>query len=108
MPKPEKHVFVCTQSRPMGHPRGSCAEKNCNAVMEEFLMQLQQRDAFSTVQITATGCMGPCSEGATVLVYPEGIMYGRVSKEDVNTIFEEHLLGGKPVEKLFMNKEFWG
>jgi (2Fe-2S) ferredoxin len=108
MPKPEKHVFICTQSRPMGHPRGSCGEKNCNQVMEEFLLQLQQRDAFSTVQITATGCMGPCGEGPTVLVYPEGIMYGGVSKEDVNTIFEEHLLGGKPVEKLFMKKEFWG
>lgn len=108
MPKPEKHVFVCTQARPMGHPRGSCAEKNCNGVMEEFLMQLQQRDAFNKVQITASGCMGPCSEGPTVLVYPEGVMYGGVSKEDVNTIFEEHLLGDKPVESLFMSKEFWG
>jgi (2Fe-2S) ferredoxin len=108
MPKPEKHVFVCTQSRPMGHPRGSCAEKGCNDVMQEFLMQLEKRGAFDTIQITATGCMGPCTDGPTVLVYPEGIMYGKVTKEDVNTIFEEHLLGGKPVESLFMPKELWG
>ena len=26
MPKPEKHVFICSQARPAGHPRGSCAE----------------------------------------------------------------------------------
>ena len=108
MPKPEKHVFVCTQARPMGHPRGSCAEKKCNEVMEEFLQQLQQKEAFSKVQITATGCMGPCSEGPTVLVYPEGIMYGGVTRADVGTIFEEHLLGDQPVERLFMNKEYWG
>lgn len=108
MPKPEKHVFVCTQARPMGHPRSSCAEKNAAEVMEEFLWQLQQRDAFNRVQVTATGCMGPCSEGPTVLVYPEGIMYGGVKKEDVSAIFDEHLLGDKPVERLFMSKEFWG
>jgi len=91
----------------MGHPRSSCAEKGTNKVFEEFLDQLQKRNLFSAVQVTATGCLGPCTEGPTVLVYPEGIMYGGVSKEDVTTIFEEHLLGGKPVERLFMAKEFW-
>jgi (2Fe-2S) ferredoxin/predicted nucleic acid-binding Zn ribbon protein len=108
MPKPDKHVFVCTQSRPMGHPRGSCAEKGCNEVMQEFLMQLEKRGVFDKIQITATGCMGPCTDGPTVLVYPEGIMYGKVTKDDVNTIFEDHLLGDKPVENLFMPKELWG
>jgi (2Fe-2S) ferredoxin len=92
----------------MGHPRGSCGEKKAGEVFEEFLGQLQQREAFAKVQVTATGCMGPCSEGPTVLVYPEGVMYGSVTKEDVNEIFEEHLLGDKPVERLFMSKEFWG
>lgn len=108
MPKPEKHVFVCTQARPAGHPRSSCAEKQCNEVIEEFFRQLEQRDAFNKIQVTATGCMGPCSEGPTVLVYPEGVMYGGITKEHVNTIIEEHLIGDKPVEALLMGKEFWG
>lgn len=107
MPKPEKHVFVCTQQRPMGHPRGSCGEKGCAAVAEEFLQQAQQREVFEKIQVTMTGCMGPCSEGPTVLVYPEGVMYGGVAKEDVAKIFDEHLLGDAPVESLLMNKEFW-
>lgn len=108
MPKPQKHVFICTQSRPMGHPRSSCAEKKTNEVYEEFLWQLQQRNAFNTIQITATGCMGPCSEGPTVLVYPEGVMYAGVKKDDINQIFDEHLLGDKPVGRLLMTEEFWG
>ena len=83
MPKPEKHVFVCTQSRPMGHPRSSCSEKKCAQVMEESLWQVQQRDLFHRFQVTATGCMGPCSEGPTIVVYPEGVMYGGVSKEEI-------------------------
>ena len=108
MPKPEKHVFVCTQGRPPGHPRGSCAEKSSAGVMEEFLNQVQQRVLFDKVAITNTGCMGPCSFGASVLVYPEGVMYGNVSQADVSEIFEEHLIGGKPVERLLVPEEVWG
>jgi (2Fe-2S) ferredoxin len=55
-----------------------------------------------------TSCLGPCSEGPSVLVYPEGVMYGGVKKVDVATIYEEHLQHGKPVESLLVSKEFWG
>ncbi len=51
--------------------------------------------------------MGPCSEDPSVLIYAEAVMYGDVTKADVNTIIDEHLLGKKPVESLLMNPEFW-
>lgn len=107
MPKPEKHVFVCTQSRPLGHPRSSCSQHGCAEVFEEFLWQLQDRNLFDRFQVTATGCMGPCSEGPTVLVYPEGVMYGGLAKKDVADIFDQHLLGDTPVESLRMKSDFW-
>jgi (2Fe-2S) ferredoxin len=75
--------------------------------MEEFLWQTQQRELFNKVQVTATGCMGPCSAGPTVLVYPEGVMYSGVQKDDVASIFDEHLINDKPVERLLMTEEFW-
>ena len=108
MPKPEKHVFVCTQGRPPGHPRGSCGEKGCVEVMETFLMELQERNLYDKVAITNTGCLGPCGMGPNVLVYPEGVMYGNLSKDDVKVIFDEHLQGGTPVSRLFMPTEVWG
>jgi len=108
MPKPEKHVFVCTQQRPPGHPRSSCGEKKCAEVMEEFLLQVQQKALLETIQVTATGCMGPCSVGPTVLVYPEGVMYGGVSKDAVKSIVDEHLVGDRPVKALLMPAQFWG
>jgi (2Fe-2S) ferredoxin len=106
MPRPDKHVFVCAQSRPPGHPRGSCAEKGGGDVLNEFMNAQQARGLFN-IQITATGCMGPCLDGATVLVYPEGVMYGKVTKDDVAKIIDEHLLGGTPVESLLMPAEIW-
>ena len=52
--------------------------------------------------------MGPCSEGPSVLVYPEGVMYAKVGKDDVTTIFDQHLVGdGGPVEALKVSPEFW-
>ena len=108
MPKPEKHVFVCAQNRPPGHPRGSCGEKGCMPVLEEFLMELQKRDCYEKIAVTNTGCIGLCGYGPNVLVYPEGIMYAGVKTEDVATIFDEHLLGDKPVERLLMPEEVWG
>jgi len=108
MPRPEKHVFVCVQNRPLGHPRPSCGQKNCADVAEEFFWHLQQSQLFDKVQVTTTGCLGPCSEGPSVLVYPEGVMYGKVQKADVADIFEQHLQNDKPVERLLMAAEFWG
>lgn len=108
MPKPEKHVFVCTQKRPPGHPRGSCGERECAAVMEEFLWQVQHKALYETIRVTATACMGPCGEGPTVLVYPEGVMYRGVSKDAVNRIVDEHLIEDRPVKSMLMPAEFWG
>jgi Ferredoxin len=107
MPRPQKHVFVCTQSRPQGHPRGSCSASGCAEVMNEFMNQIQARNLFDKIGLTNTGCMGPCMLGPSVLVYPEGVMYGRVGKQDVSIIIEQHLLGSEPVVALQVPAEVW-
>jgi len=108
MPKPAKHVFICTQARPPGHPRGSCGESGARELWDAFLNELEQRQLFDTVALTNTGCLGPCASGANVLVYPEGVMYGKVTPADVAEIFETHLQGGEPVERLALPPEVWG
>jgi (2Fe-2S) ferredoxin/predicted nucleic acid-binding Zn ribbon protein len=107
MPRPERHVFVCSQARPPGHPRGSCGQRGCREVVDEFITQFQQRQCFDKVAVTPTACLGPCGNGPSVVVYPEGIMYGNVTKADVGVIFDEHLLGGKPVERLVVSPDIW-
>lgn len=106
MPKPEKHVFVCVQNRGPEHPRGSCATSGCGAIWDEFAFVLQQRNLHGKVALTNTGCLGPCN-GPHVLVYPEGVMYGGLTKEDVATIIDEHLIGGTPVARLQVPDVAW-
>lgn len=107
MPRPKKHVFVCSQSRPANHPRGSCAQKGGNEVLQAFWTELQKRNAYDSIAVTYSGCLGPCDQGANVLVYPEGVLYGKVTKEDVVEIFDQHLIGDTPVARLQVPPEVW-
>ncbi len=107
MPRPTRHVFVCTQQRPPGHPRGSCAAQGSTAVLQAFWAELQKRQAYDQVDITYSGCLGPCEGGPNVVVYPEGTLYQKVSAADVNEIFDQHLIGGTPVERLQAAKSTW-
>ncbi len=108
MPKPEKHVFVCAQNRPPGHPRGSCVERGCGEVLDEVFRQWQERNVMNRIAVTQSGCLGPCGHGPSVVVYPDGVMYGKVTAADVSEIFERHLLGGEVVERLLMPPDIWG
>jgi len=108
MPKPEKHVFICLNSRPPNHPKGSCTANGAQDVLMEFGRQLEERQLFGRFKITRTSCLGPCELGPTVLIYPEGLMYTGVQPGDVREIIEEHLLGDRPVERLRVSPEVWG
>lgn len=107
MSRPTRHVFVCSQQRPPGHPRGSCAAKGATPVLQAFWAELQKRNAYEQVAVTYSGCLGPCDGGSNVLVYPEGVLYQRVTPDDVAEVFEKHLLGGEPVARLQADPGQW-
>lgn len=96
------HIFVCTNRRPEGHPKGCCAEKGSERVRELFKEELERRGLRSQVRANAAGCLDQCAFGVTVVVYPEGVWYARVTADDVAEIVERHIVGGCPVERLRM------
>ena len=103
MPPPyAHHIFVCTNRRPEGHPKGCCAEKGSEEVRALFKEELDRRGLKATVRANAAGCLDTCQFGISVVVYPEGVWYGRVTKDDVAAIIDEHIVGGRPVERLRM------
>ncbi len=107
MSKPAKQVFVCNQARPPNHPRGSCQAKGSNDVLQAFWQQVQNRNLWDKFAVTYSGCLGPCDSGPNVLVYPEGVLYNKVSKEDVSEIIDKHLLGDEVVERLRAPASIW-
>lgn len=109
MPPPyERHVFVCTNRRPPESPRGSCAAKGSEELVAAFKREVAARGLAGTVRANASGCLDACEHGPSVVVYPDAVWYGHVTLEDVPAIVEEHLLHGRPVERLRMKLEAKG
>lgn len=96
----EKHIFVCENKRPDGHPKGCCADKNGVEIRALFKKRLKELGLSPSIRANAAGCLDACEHGATVVVYPEQIWYGGVTLDDVEQIIEEHLVNNKPVERL--------
>lgn len=102
MPPYRKHVFICTNRRPDGHPKGSCAQKGSEELRGRFKQALANRGLAKEIRANAAGCLDTCEHGCSVVVYPEGVWYGRVQLDDVDEIIEEHLVNGRPVQRLLM------
>lgn len=101
----ERHVFVCENQRPSGHPRGCCAEKGSPALRQAFKEELKRRGLLGRIRANAAGCLDQCERGMSCVVYPEGVWYTLRTVEDVREIVEQHLVGGRPVERLRMKLE---
>ena len=102
MPPYKRHVFICTNRRPDGHPRGSCAEKGSEEIRARFKEALKKHRLAREMRANAAGCLDVCEHGCSVVVYPEGVWYGRVTPQDVDEIVERHLIRGEVVERLLM------
>lgn len=96
----ERHVFVCANRRPAGDPKGCCADKGAEAVRARLKELAHGAGLKGRVRINEAGCLDQCARGVTIVVYPEAVWYGRVTLDDVDELFTEHVLGGRPVERL--------
>jgi (2Fe-2S) ferredoxin len=98
----KKHIFVCINQRDEGAPRSCCGEKNGTEIVARFKTLIMEHRLKMTVRAQRTSCFDWCEKGPIVTVYPEGIVYGGVHLEDVQEIFESHILNNKPVERLLV------
>ncbi len=95
-----RHFFVCQMQRPPGG-KPSCGLRGSGEVFNLLQEALGANpDLWGKVTVTSSGCLGPCFDGPTIVVYPEGTWYAGVTAADVPEIVEKHMVGGVPVERL--------
>ena len=97
----DRHVFVCTNVRPAGHPRGCCAEKGGEA-LRDYMKDRAKALGLKNVRINSAGCLDRCELGPSVVVYPEGVWYSVPTKEDIDEVLQKHLVEGGRVDRLML------
>jgi|SRR5687767_6393360 (2Fe-2S) ferredoxin len=107
MPAPERHVFVCINTRPPGNPKGSCGEKGSEPLFEELKAMVKARGLGERIIVNRTNCLKHCSQGVTIAVHPDNVWYAKVEPKDLEEICASHLEAGRPVERLFMPDIPW-
>lgn len=87
----DKHLLICGGTG--CHASGSIAVRK--ALSDEL-----ERKGLSKIRIVETGCNGFCALGPIMVVYPEGILYVSIKPVDIADLVEEHLIKGKPLQRL--------
>ena len=95
-----RHVLVCTG--------GYCSPDRRGRAIYALLARLLQREALlfgpGRVKRGEVPCLGVCSHGPIVAVYPEGVWYAAVTPELLERIVVEHLKQGRVVEEAVFHR----
>ena len=99
----ERHIFFCLNQRDDG--RACCADRGAASMQEHAKRRCKELDLNGPgkVRVNKAGCLDRCEEGPVAVVYPEGIWYTYVDREDIDEIVESHLRDGMPVKRLLLS-----
>jgi len=86
------HILICGGT--------GCQATGSIKVKKALDAEINKQGLADEIRIVETGCNGFCAMGPIMVVYPDGIVYMLVQPEDVPELVEEHLLKGRPVERL--------
>lgn len=108
IPQPTFYIFKCEQASPPGMPKPSCVSPETRDLYNYISQSLMKEGVLGPVQLIRTSCLGRCQFGPVMLVEPGHFMYSSLSKEKIDRIIQEHILGKNPVEEYLIPTSSWG
>jgi (2Fe-2S) ferredoxin len=90
-----RHVFLCTGPK-------CCTPEQGLEAWETLKQQLKEHDLGAGPNAcyrTKVGCLRICTQGPTMVVYPEGTWYHGMTAERIPQFVREHLLEGRPLRE---------
>lgn len=91
MPLTTSTVLVCAG--------GACISSGEVSVREALKKEIRKYGLDEVVRVVETGCMGACSLGPIIVIYPEGVFYQKLTPQAAEKIVQEHLLKGRIVQE---------
>ena len=101
--KYDKHIFVCINSR-ADSDRASCGDIGL-LLRQKIIKRLSVQDEKGlSIRINKSGCLNKCELGPTIVIYPQGFWYYKVTLKDIDEIIEESIIGNNYIERLSEKK----
>ncbi len=102
----QRHLFFCVNDRGADASRPSCNQCGSAALREYAKNRIKKMDLSGRgkVRVNSAGCLDRCELGPVCVVYPEGVWYAYIDEADVDDIIDSHIIAGKPVERLRIDK----
>lgn len=94
----QTHIFCCTNRRPDGHKRGSCAGSGSEA-LRNYMKERAKELGIPGTRVNSAGCLDRCELGPVIVIYPEGAWYRAASRNDIDAILA-HVQNGHGAEHL--------
>jgi NADP-reducing hydrogenase subunit HndC len=85
------HVLVCVNK--------TCRKQGARRAAKGLKRALKAHDLRRIVMVTEVDCLDQCGRGPLVVVYPDGVWYGKVDEERASEIVEQHIKEGRVVEQ---------
>jgi (2Fe-2S) ferredoxin len=83
----KKHVFVCQNKREFNHEK--CCGDIGASIRTNLKMKISQRKLNKKIRINKSGCLGKCSKGPCLVVYPDGEWLFNLKLEDCDKIVDK-------------------
>jgi (2Fe-2S) ferredoxin len=97
-----KHVFFCNNIREDESTKPCCGKQVDVKGLREYARKKLKNLGVPSIRTSLSGCMGRCSEGPLLVIYPDGIWYKYTSEQDIDDIIEASVLNTNVVDKLIL------
>ncbi len=96
----QKHIFICINQRKPDDPRGCCAARGSEDLLDYSKNRIHQMGLKGKVRINKSGCLDACKYGPSLVIYPDDVWYSLKKKEDMEEILTEHIQKNQIVDRL--------
>ncbi|MCZ6624632.1 MAG: (2Fe-2S) ferredoxin domain-containing protein [Deltaproteobacteria bacterium] len=85
----KRQIYICINNRHGESP--SCGHSGSEEIVKELKKVAKELNLKGKIRVAKSGCMDLCAFGPNMMIWPDGLWYMKVTKENIPEIVEAYL-----------------